>query len=440
VTTTRKTRKTGNEPLTDEMIRALAPKAQRYAVWDGKLPGLGVRVTPTGAKTWVYQRRPQGSPRPLTTTLGRVGEIDCYDAREKVRREVLPTLREGRNPTDAKRQKTGRTFGAVIESYIKLKLPKLRRGWLVEQNLRTVWLDQTQQSDKVWKAKAGESRVAVRWEDHGRTRFRHRAVAGISRDDLLERINEVRAERGVYSARRAMSTVRAALNWGARQPHAGFASPAATLKDIDLDLTAKSIRRKRTLTDDELRAIWTACGHESMGAFGAMVRVLMLTGQRRTEIAHARWAEVSHNRQLLVVPAERYKTASEHSVPLSTEVLAILKELPRWKGSPFVFSNKGTRPIINFDKPKARLDKLSGVKRWRLHDLRRTCRTKMRAELKIAPSTCEAVLGHLPEALIQTYDTGGFEEEKRTALERWAKHLLAIVLAIVEPKPLKAAA
>src|SRR5262249_14942999 len=129
--------------------------------------------------------------------------------------------------------------------------------------------------------------------------------------------------------------------------------------------------RSRILSDEELRAVWSATG-AAPGSFSSLVRFTLLTATRRNEAAHATWNEISGD--VWMIPAQRYKTGKDMLVPLSKAASAVLAELPRMRNGEFIFSHDGRRPISSFSRSKRALDKASGVKDWRLHDLRRTAR------------------------------------------------------------------
>jgi integrase len=177
------------------------------------------------------------------------------------------------------------------------------------------------------------------------------------------------------------------------------------------------------LTDDELRAVWRAAGEYPFGAF---VKMLILTGQRRGEVAGMRWSEV--NGDLWTLPPERMKGDAAHEVPLSGMAVELLESLPHVGGGDYVFSTTaGQRPISGFSKNKRRLRAGNG---WTLHDLRRTVRTRL-SGLGVPDLISELIIAHRRPELHAIYDLHTYREEKREALEKWAARLLSIV----EPPP-----
>ncbi len=191
--------------------------------------------------------------------------------------------------------------------------------------------------------------------------------------------------------------------------------------------------RERSLADDELKAFLAdpkaATRYERLAH--ALV-VLLLTGQRRGELALARWRDVDLAAKTWTIPAENSKTGRGHVVPLSDWAVRELETLKQMaKKSAFVLpANGGSRPIDakqltrGVARCQTRMKKL-GVDAFTLHDLRRTCRTGL-ARLKIAPHIAERVLNHAQEKIPGTYDVHDYLDEKRDALEKWAAHLAGL--------------
>ncbi len=138
------------------------------------------------------------------------------------------------------------------------------------------------------------------------------------------------------------------------------------------------------------------------------------------------WDEIDLDEGNWTVPAARSKNEKEHIVPLSAEANAVIEALPRFEG-PHVFSTTdGRRPVSGFSTFKRRADDLSEVKGWRLHDLRRTCRTGM-AAVGVPEIVSEKVINHQQDKLVRTYNKHEYLAEKRDALERWAHRVIEIV-------------
>jgi integrase len=188
--------------------------------------------------------------------------------------------------------------------------------------------------------------------------------------------------------------------------------------------------RERALSDDELRAFLQnpqACTR--FPKLASVVMVLLLTGQRRGELAAAKWSEIDFKARTWTIPAENSKTGRGHDCPLSDPAIAEFQMLQRMaKGSRWVLPAVDEAAHIEpkmLTRSLARcVDRFasSGIAPFTLHDLRRTCRTGL-AMLKVEPHVAERVLNHVQEKIAGTYDRHAYLEEKRAALERWAAHM-----------------
>ena len=200
-------------------------------------------------------------------------------------------------------------------------------------------------------------------------------------------------------------------------------------------LIGEKASRQRVLNDAELLAVLKGIG--ALGyPYGPLVGLLLLTGQRKAEVAEARWKEFDLDKRLWTIPQERFKSGSEHHVPLSNNAITLLEALPRLNSGDYLFSvTAGNSPVNGFSKAKALLDTAisqhsSPVDDWVLHDLRRTVRTQLSA-LRVAEPVAEMVIGHARKGLARVYDQHKYLDEMREALELWATRLTSIV----EPPP-----
>jgi integrase len=189
---------------------------------------------------------------------------------------------------------------------------------------------------------------------------------------------------------------------------------------------APTVRRERILTADEIRRVWQAT--EEPGAFNAIVRALLLTGQRREEVSGLASSELDPNFSVWTLPATRSKNRKPHVVPLSAQMQALLQARSESSEGELVF--EGERGVFSgWSKSKIRLDRRSGVKGWVLHDLRRTAATGM-SELGVAPHIVEAVLNHASghkAGVAGVYNQARYASETRRALDLWGAHVEAIV-------------
>jgi integrase len=187
---------------------------------------------------------------------------------------------------------------------------------------------------------------------------------------------------------------------------------------------APTRRRERVLFDDELAALWRAT--DGAGPFNGIMRLLLLTGQRREEVAGMTWTELSNDLSTWTIPANRAKNAATHIVPLSAPAQELLRGVHRF--GELVFP--GLRGAFNgWSKAKTALDAKSGVTNWRLHDLRRTAATGLQ-RLGVRLEVTEQVLNHVSGSragIVGVYQRHDFASEKRAALEAWGEHALAII-------------
>jgi integrase len=184
--------------------------------------------------------------------------------------------------------------------------------------------------------------------------------------------------------------------------------------------------RERTLDDSEIRKLWGATSTVNNG-FGPLVRFILLTAARRDEAAHMRRSEISGD--VWTIPAARNKSKRDVVIPLSTAARAVLDALPIVGDGERVFSHDGRRFLGGYSKFKAKLEQVSGVTGWGLHDLRRTARSLM-SRAGVDSNIVERCLGHVIPGVRGVYDRYQYLREKRDAFEV----LAALVGRIVDPQ------
>jgi integrase len=198
--------------------------------------------------------------------------------------------------------------------------------------------------------------------------------------------------------------------------------------------------RDRVLTDDELRWLWRACD-ELEWPFGPLTKLLLLTAQRRDEVAGMEWSEVDLKRATWTLPGEKVKNNRAHEVHLSAAALEVLKSVPHVSDS-LIFTSTGSTPVSGFSRAKSRLDtemqmakreelgkKADAIPDWILHDLRRTTATGM-ARLNFPPHVVDKVLNHVSgtiRGVAAVYNRFEYLEERRTALEAWGRYVENLV-------------
>jgi integrase len=240
---------------------------------------------------------------------------------------------------------------------------------------------------------------------------------------VVRLIDQIVARPAPGHARNIFGHVRAFFNWAVEHGLVE-ASPADRVRPVRL--IGPKNPRQRVLTDGELQVFWRAA--ESMPyPYGPMYQMLLLTGQRRGEVAGARWSEIDLAAKTWTVPAERFKSNSAHVVPLTDAVLSLLSALPRWPKSDAIFSNDGVVPVNNFSLARKALNKALGSEPdWVIHDLRRTVRTRL-SSLRVPDAVAEMVIGHGRKGIQRVYDQHAYVDEMREALAAWAARLRTIV-------------
>ena len=413
--------------LSDRSLQALrpAPGGGRTIVWDALLPGMAVRVSGKGKRSFYAVKRRAGQTQPSWVLLGAYPVTTLAEARAKAR-EALAALIEGEDPAslaeakrrareEAERRRRASTFAAVAQDFIRRHAITRRSGKgtarIIRRELVPAW---------------GE-----------------RAIAEVTRRDVIALVEAIldrggakprpgtrRKSGGPYAARHALSAARKLFNWAVGRDLLA-ASPCDRVKAAELHGSPEA--RDRVLSDEELRRVWAAAEWTPY-PYGPIVRLLMLTGQRRDEIAGARWSEVDFERAVLELPAGRVKVDDRHVVPLTPAVVEILEGLPRFAAGDYLFSGQtaATR-FSGFSKARRRLNELIGeIEPFTLHDLRRTTRTRL-SELGVTPFIAELVIGHTQKGVHAVYDLYRYHDEKQAALLKWEAKLLSIVAP--EPAP-----
>jgi integrase len=249
--------------------------------------------------------------------------------------------------------------------------------------------------------------------------FGRQPIASVSRLEIVRLLDKIADENGPRMSDIVLAALRRVMNWHAKRSDT-FRTPIVR----GMQRLSESERaRTRTLTDDELRAVWAAAESDG-GPYGALARFLLLTAARRGEAVGMPWAEVDGSTWLL--PAARNKTKVPFIRPLSAPARAVLDTLPRFDGCPYVFTTNGSKPVASLGKRKAEFDKACGVEGWCLHDLRRTARTLM-SRAGVVTDHAERCLGHAMPGVRGVYDQWEYFHEKAHAFEARAAQIDHIV-------------
>jgi integrase len=399
--------------LTVQAIERLKPGKARREVPDAAVPGLYLIIQPSGRKSWAVRIRIAGKPAKITLKA-----LDLVKARDEAR-GVVEMARQGKDARRERERQLAEAARAELDT-----VAAVCEDWLTK--------------DQASNRTAAEVRAIMTREvlPH----IGKLPIAAIRKRDII-RLVDIVAERAPVRANRVLAWTKRLFNW-------------AAMRDLIETNPAQYVERptdeqsrERVLSDAELVAIWQAV--DPATDFGAIIRLLVLTGARRSEIADLRWSELAEDLSSVRLPASRTKNALPFELPLSTQAKAILAGRHRIVGRDYAFGQRGAKGgFSGFGRCKARLDARiaranaegrlgrsladgekpgpdDALKPWRIHDIRRAVVTGMN-EIGIAPHIVEAVVNHVSGAKAKVagvYNRAAYRTEKAAALQRWADHL-----------------
>jgi len=398
--------------LTDKAIKALKPKLgsngkpQRYEVSDDQCQGLRVRVQPDGRKVFATLFR-SANGKFVRHTIGEYGIVTLAEARR---------LSEDARREDHKNSGPVLTFDAAVTNFMRLYSQRKNRPSTIEGNTRLL-------------------------NKHFVPEWTGRDVKTITKKHVVAVLDEI-AKDAPSTADHALSVVRKLFYW------------LETRGDIDrcpasrLPKYAGNNPRDRVLNLAEIGAVWKVCEEDGY-PFGWCVQLLLLTGQRPSEVVELPWSELVPADQKAMppsvtpaepalfshwlLPADRAKNKIPNLIPLTPTICTLIDRIRVRHHeigftSPYLFPNERDllRPMLATTQKRARIRDAANVHDWTLHDLRRTVRTGL-ARLKVPADTAERLLNHVPDIVRRTYDIHDYEPEKRDALGRWEAYLAAVI-------------
>lgn len=434
--------------LTDKFLAALAVENGRKdrLVFDTACPGLGVRVTAKGTRTFLAQWTDPATRRKVREPIGISGNLTIDQAREAVRVR-LGAVAKGINPkaererqrhqAERERAETALTFEALIEEWKMLHLAHRRPRY------------------------AAEAERAIRL---GLADLLKHPAARISRAAAVNALDKIVKAGKPVTAGRTMAYARACFAWGKRRgkvPENPFA---------ELPIAAGTTERERALSNTEIAEVWAATDTLAY-PFGPFYKLMILTLQRREEVAGMRWSEIDLDKRVWTLPGARMKNGKPHIVHLADAACTVLRSIPRVERCDLVFSTttyrlkangeekgvpKGKRKaeptaISGFSQGKRYLDAAIGNLRaeaaakvgqnpkpmtpWRVHDLRRTGVTIL-ATLGFDSIVVDKLLAHQPGKLrgvAGVYQRHDFARERAAALDAWATQVTGTAVGNVVP-------
>ncbi len=401
--------------LTDRTVTASSPilpsGKNEHIIFDEDVPGFGLRLRAGrkdadagngrrgGSRTWIYQYWLGDRSRRIT--LGKHPKLSAKRARELVD-TLAAKVALGQDPAAEKFESRihPESFEAVQTLFLAAQAQRLKpRSYAEVERHLTV---------------------------HAKP-LHNLPLVKIERRDIADLLRAIATESGPVAANRVRSSVSAMFGWAMKAGRAETNPAAFTNKENERP-------RSRVLTAAELRQIWTALPD---GDFGTIVRLLILTGQRRNEIADLRRSEIDLKRGTITLPPERVKNGRQHIVPMSDPVRALIKATLKTDERDLVFG-WGEGGFSGWSRCKERLDASlqPPMPPWTLHDLRRTVATGL-ADLGVQPHIIEATLNHVSghkTGVAGIYNRSAYEEEVRDALALWGKHVLEVVNERAKPK------
>lgn len=395
--------------FTTKAIEALKPDpSKRVEVPDPGLAGLYIVIQPSGAKSWAVRYRHAGKPAKLT--LGKWPIMGLADARMAAS-EALQVVEHGNDPAETKRAAKA-TRGAVDPDVERDKFRNVVDLFLKRH------ASHNRRADDV--AAMFRREVLDRWGD--------RPIQEITKRDVIETLDGVVDRGSPITANRLRAHLNTLFNWAKGRD-------VIVLNPLDgIRPPAPERPRERVLTDDEIKLFWHAC--DKIGQpFGPLFRLLLLTGQRRGEVAGMTDKEIDG--AVWSIPPERSKNGDAHPITLPAAALDVLDGVDRIAGQAgLIFTTNGRSPVSGFTRAKDRLDaemkvlaEDAEIPAFTIHDLRRTAATGM-AGLGFPPHVVEAVLNHRSgtrRGVAGVYNRFAYTEEKAAALEAWARSVLSLV-------------
>jgi integrase len=370
--------------------------------FDDAIPGFGIRIRANGTRTWVYQYKIGAKQRRMS--LGSASAIKPTQARA-IASELYAKRKLGGDPAAERHVKVERaqhTFGSLTAKYLDYQKRSMR--------------------ERSYK------QISRHLEAHAAA-LHKLPIDSIDQRTIADRLSGVEKASGSVTANRVRATMSAMFSWGMREGLASVNPVANTNKRAERP-------RDRVLKDAELRLIWRALNG---GQYATIIKLLLLTAQRVSEITGLRWSEIDFDRGIISLPAERTKNARPHDIPMAPTLLALLKAQPKAGGRDLVFGRPGGGPFSGLSRCKERLDariaELNNglpLASWVHHDLRRSAATGM-ADIGIQPHIIEAVLNHVSGhkgGIAGIYNRATYGAEKAQALARWDEHLRAVVCGV----------
>lgn len=424
--------------LTVKALEALKPGAARREIPDGHSRGLFYVLQPSGAASWAFRYRFEGKTKKLT--LGPYPALDLKTARQMVG-DAAQSIARGEDPAATKKaaKVALRVAAEPDRDLVETVATTFIERYAKKQTRETSW----KETERILKRE-----VIGTW--------RGRRLSSVKRSEVHDLLDKIVDRGAPIVANRTLAALRRMCSWAVER---GLIETSPCEK---VRAPASETSRDRVLTDNEIRAAWSAF-KASGWPFGPLSQLLLLTGQRLREVGEMTWSELDLDAKTWTIPKERAKNGAAHEVPLSNAALEIIAKLhriatgtegadaeavdaakPKRPPKGFVFTTNGKTAVSGFSRAKSTFDasifetlrkaatdrgddpkKFEAPENWTLHDLRRTAASGM-AGLGIAPHVVEAALNHKSgsiKGVAAVYNRYNYSAEKRTALEAWGRYL-----------------
>lgn len=390
------------EKLTKRLIDTYTYSAEdgkKDIRWDSDIAGFGLRIYPSGKKSFVLFYRQDGTQRLFT--IGQYGKVTLEQAKD-VARKKLGEVADGKDPLLTRRS------------------ARKKNEWTVQKAFNDFLKKYAKTNTKTW---AETERI---FKKDVLPAIGKKPIDEVKKDDILKILNKIMDRHSGPMANKTLDAISSFLNWCVQRGLIEH-SPAYQIK-----APARKKSRDRVLSDYELKEIWQSA--EDLGyPFGSIIQFLILTGQRRGEVAAMKWEDYDKEKKLWALPREATKSDRSHEVPLSDQAIKILNAAPNL--GDYIFTNSGDFPFNNFSRDKKGLDSVlkairekddqPSMAKWIIHDLRRSCASGM-ARLGVSPHIVEKILNHSSgtiSGVAAIYNRYKYVDEMREALDAWSSHI-----------------
>jgi len=421
----------------NDFIAELQPRPDRYELRDPLTPGLRICVHPSGKKSFVLRYSHLGEYKKLT--IGSWPQVKLVepvaDRNERLARDPKSQAPDARSLARAALAEKATGVDPAEKKQEQKQIEKLGRGELGPHSLvEDVWVEYAKRhlADLIKVRESTADRYKGIYTKHISAKLADRVLGKIIWRNLSEIIDDAK-KAGPFAANSTFTVLSAFFNWTVAQDYLNESPMKGKKKPYSEDDLGDDGDDDDFLSDDQLKAFWDGCDvMESL--FAPMFKLLLLTGQRRNEIAQMQWPEVNCESRYFTIPPERSKNGKAHKVYLCDLAIEILKSIPRVEGSHFVFkSDRGERPMSGFSKAKDRFDKLNPeFSQWHIHMLRKTFMSGL-AALDISETVAERCINHVKGSskknskLRKIYDKHDYAPQMKRAWEKWGAHVARIV-------------